>query len=118
MEDVASEVPEFWIRSTLFEEFPRLLEFERGRRPTAQGCACTLREGGFKNVRMLTYVETRQCYPSFGELAADILARKGKSIRFELSDSELERYCDRLELKAPGESIREVDQWTVWLAAK
>jgi len=118
LEDVESADPTFWIRATLFEEFPRLLEFERARRPTAQAYANALKESGFVDVRVLTYSETRKYYSSFRELEMEIMARKGKSILFELSDSELRRYCDRLRSKATNTSLREVDQWTIWLATK
>ena len=118
LEDVESADLVFWIRATLFEEFPQLLEFERARRPTAHGYADALKESGFADIRILTHVETRKCYSSFRELETEIAARKGKSILFELSDSELRRYCERLESKALNNSLREVDQWTTWLATK
>jgi 2-polyprenyl-3-methyl-5-hydroxy-6-metoxy-1,4-benzoquinol methylase len=118
LEDVESADPTFWIRATLFEEFPQLLEFEGARRPTAQTYANVLRESGFIDIRVITYSETRKYYLSFRELEMEIMARKGKSILFELSDSELRRYCDRLKSKAMNSSLRDVDPWTIWLAAK
>ena len=118
LEDVESADPTFWIRATLFEEFPQLLEFERARRPTVHGYANALKESGFIEIRVLTYSETRKYYSSFRELEMEIMARRGKSILFELSDSELIRYCDRLKSKAMNSSLREVDPWTIWLATK
>jgi len=77
-----------------------------------------LRESGFTDIRILAHSETRRCYSSFRELETEIVARKGKSILFELSDSELARYCERLESKSQRNPLREVDQWTVWLATR
>lgn len=118
MEDIQSDHTDFWIRATLFEVFPELLDFEGARRSTVGGYADILKSGGFEDVRVLEYAETRKCYSSYQELEAEILARKGKSILFELSDSELRRYCKRLKSQAPTNSLREVDRWTVWLAAR
>ena len=116
-EDVKSTHPDFWIRAALFETFPQLFEFERNRRPTAEGYVKRLKKGGFRNVQVSNYAETRRSYSSYRELEEEIMARKGKSILFELSDSELRVYCKRLESKAARNPLREKDQWSVWLAS-
>jgi ubiquinone/menaquinone biosynthesis C-methylase UbiE len=115
-EDVLAADDEFWVRGTLFEVFPRLLQMERARRPDADRYANLLREAGFEQVGVEPYSEVRRRYASFAELRADVLARKGRSVLFELTDSELRLYCDRLEEKARTRPLVERDAWTVWLA--
>jgi ubiquinone/menaquinone biosynthesis C-methylase UbiE len=118
VEDVQSREPQHWIRATLFEVFPRLLDFERLRRPARQAYRDLLIGSGFRSVRELRYDEVRRTYAAFDQLKSEILSRKGKSILFELSDAELEMYCRRLEEKAAGRRLIERDPWTVWLATK
>jgi SAM-dependent methyltransferase len=118
IEDVGSSEPRHWIRSTLFEAFPRLLEFEAARRPARLSYTDLLRRNGFSGVRTLRFEEIRKAYPTFEELRAEILSRKGKSILFELSDGELEAYCERLQEKVADQALVECDSWTVWLGTK
>jgi len=118
LEDVESTRPDHWIRSTLFEVFPRLLETERARRPTAAAYAKIMRESGFGKIDVRQYAETRKRYSSFEELEAEILARKGKSILFELSDAELRTYCGALARKRPRPPLIEADSWTVWIGTE
>ncbi len=118
MEDVESTHPDHWIRSTLFEEFPRLLDTERGRRPSTDDYSAIMKVAGFAKVEVLRHAETRKGYSTFDELEADVLARKGKSILFELSDAELHTYCAALAAKSTPPPIVEVDSWTVWLGTK
>lgn len=115
-DNVLSADPEFWIRGTLFEVFPRLLDMERARRPDADRYATLLREAGFGNVTVQPYSEVRRRYGSFAELGADILARKGRSVLFELTDAELRLYCEALEQKARTRALVERDAWTLWAA--
>jgi ubiquinone/menaquinone biosynthesis C-methylase UbiE len=118
IEDVQLSDPQHWIRATLFEVFPRLVDFERLRRPARQRYRDLLIGSGFRQVRELQYDEVRRTYGSFDGLKSEILSRKGKSILFELSDAELEVYCTRLEEKAAGCPLIERDPWTVWLAVR
>jgi ubiquinone/menaquinone biosynthesis C-methylase UbiE len=118
IEDVESDDPQHWIRATLFEVFPRLLDVERSRRPSRQAYSRLLTGAGFRNVRELRYDEVRRRYVSFDELKGEILTRKGKSILFELNDAELELYCRRLEVKTRDHPLIERDVWTLWLARK
>jgi SAM-dependent methyltransferase len=118
LEDVESARPDHWVRSTLFEVFPRLLETERARRPTTAAYAKIMKESGFGTIDVLQYAETRKRYSSFEELETEILARKGKSILFELSDAELRTYCKALAQKRATPPIIEADSWTVWIGTK
>ena len=91
---------------------------ERKRRPSVQRYRDTLSDAGFKAISVESYPETRKVYASFDALRSEILARKGKSILFELSDAELRQYCSALaETRAPT-PIVEVDAWTIWLCRK
>ena len=117
-EDVTDPDPAYWIRSTLFECFPRLLSVEQARRPSAAAFRTVLERAGFAGVETLRFPETRKAYSAFADLAAEIMQRKGKSILFELSDTELAHYCDALAAKAGEPPLLEQDGWTVWLAPK
>lgn len=117
-EDVQANDPAFWIRATLFEAFPNLLAFEQSRRPSRSAYTDTLRQAGFSAITLLAYQEIRQRYVSFEQLCADILARKGKSILFELTDAELRTYCQCLDAKRAAHPLIEVDLWSIWLAQK
>jgi len=77
-----------------------------------------LTDTGFREVRELQYDEVRRRYASFDDLRAEIRSRKGKSILFELTDAELDSYCERLEDRARDHDLIERDPWTVWLARK
>lgn len=118
IEDVESNDPRYWIRATLFEQFPRLLETERKRRPSTDAYSDTLRDAGFARVDVLRFSETRRVYASLDDLVTEILARKGKSILFELSDTELRTYCDALADRHASVPIVESDAWTIWLGAR
>lgn len=118
IEDVEENNPKTWIRSTLFEAFPRLIEFERDRRPSRNNYLEILEQWGFSNVTIVPFLEVRKKYQSFEPLRKEIMARKGKSILFQLSDDELNNYCELLEEKSKTNSLVECDLWTVWLAGK
>jgi ubiquinone/menaquinone biosynthesis C-methylase UbiE len=117
-EDVQSPDEEHWIRATLFEVAPRLMAFEKTRRPSREGYSSMLADIGYASIQELQFNEVRKTYASFDDLKCEILSRKGKSILFELVDEELERYCDRLLEKSVDHPLIERDSWTVWLAAK
>ena len=118
IEDIQSAGPEHWIRATLFEAFPRLIDFERLRRPSRQPYSDLLMETGFREVRELRYDEVRRRYASFDQLSGEVRSRKGKSILFELTDAEIDLYCERLREKASDHPLVERDPWTVWLARR
>jgi ubiquinone/menaquinone biosynthesis C-methylase UbiE len=117
-EDVLSAKPAFWIRSTLFELFPSLVEFERSRRPNAEAYTCVLQEAGFSEVNREIFIETRKTHSDFALLRSEILQRKGKSILFELTDPELDDYCNKLVEKSQSKKLAECDQWSIWSATK
>ena len=76
-----------------------------------------LQAAGFGSVRVVQYSERRRRYASLDELEAEIMARKGKSILFELSDAELGKYCARLRQRSEDRLLEEIDPWTIWITA-
>ena len=107
-----------WIRATLFKCFPQLLEFERSRRPLRSGYREILKKLGFQIVDVATLDEVRKVYTSFMELEREILERKGKSILFELSDTQLKHYCAELKkASSANQKFEEIDRWTIWVAS-
>ncbi|MGK0169183.1 MAG: ubiquinone/menaquinone biosynthesis C-methylase UbiE, partial [Gammaproteobacteria bacterium] len=116
LEDVKATDPAYWIRATLFEVFPQLVQFEATRRPVTERYSAHLTVAGFHDIEIVSVPEVRRVYGTFESLESEILSRKGKSILFELSDTELRRYCDVLAQRAPAHDLREVDPWTVWIA--
>lgn len=118
MEDVMSRLDVHWMRRELMDLFPRLLHYERSRRPDRESYRALLLQNGFATVEIETYAEVRRLYGSWDELEADMLARKGKSILFQLNERELKQYVRRLHRAAHGMPLVEQDQWTVWIAHK
>ncbi len=116
-EDVCSIDSAHWIRATLFKCFPQLLEYERFRRPLRSGYREMLKKLGFQIVGVVTLDEVRKVYASFTELETEMLARKGKSILFELSDTQLKHYCAELEKVSVDQKLEEIDRWTIWVAS-
>lgn len=116
IENVLDDSPNHWIRATLFECFPRLLEFERERRPSESKYKELLKSSNFEVQAPIRFSERRKSYSSLTELQEEIRSRKGKSILFELSDDELEVYCERLEQASMNKPLDEIDQWTIWRA--
>ncbi len=115
-EDVISSDPAHWVRATLFECFPQLLQFEKSRRPHKVGYKELLERLHFHTLKIMSLIEVRRVYSSFQELEKEILERKGKSILFELNDQQLKQYCLELKRKFTGKNLEEIDQWTIWLA--
>jgi 2-polyprenyl-3-methyl-5-hydroxy-6-metoxy-1,4-benzoquinol methylase len=115
-EDVIAFDDRFWMRRELMRMFPRLVDYEASRRPKAAEYLHILQEAGFDRVEVEVHAETRKVYRTREELAEELMARKGKSILFELSDRELGKYIDRITSIAPSSEIVECDQWTLWKA--
>jgi len=115
-ENVLDEHPRHWIRATLFKCFPRLLEFERERRPSEGRYNEILESSSLQTLTPIRFSERRKSYTSLEELKNEIRSRKGKSILFELSDDELELYCEMLEQASIDRPLDEIDQWTLWRA--
>jgi hypothetical protein len=116
LDDVMATDSAYWIRATLFEVFPQLVQFEADRRPVTEHYSAHLAVAGFHDIATVSLPEVRRVYETFEALESEILSRKGKSILFELSDAELRRYCDALAERAPAHDLREMDSWTLWLA--
>jgi len=95
---------------------PRLVEYEADRRPKTLEYIHILQEAGFDRIEVKVHAEIRKVYRSKGELTDELMARKGKSILFELSGHELSKYIDRIISMASNSDIVECDQWTMWKA--
>lgn len=115
-ENVLDNDAKHWIRSTLFHCFPELLDFERLRRPSEHGYLKMLEKHSLHTLAPVKFSEVRKSYASFSELEIEIMARKGKSILFELDDDQLKHYCHRLKEASLVRRLEEIDQWTVWRA--
>lgn len=107
------------IRGYFFECFPKLLDFELGRRPKESDVSRLMKDSGFKNPRVVTLWETRRQYKNFQGLSKDLLARTGRSILHNLTDKELMQLVAFIGEKTPPEGqIIERDRWTIWCAEK
>lgn len=74
---------------------------------------------GFEAGKESALSERRKSYPDSASLQRDLLARTGRSILHELSDTELESLVDYVASRIPQEGgIDEIDYWTVWSATK
>lgn len=116
IENIINDDPKYWIRSTLFDCFPELLEFEKSRRLTDLAYVSLLKKHQLEVLKTMRFSEVRKVYKSFEELKSEILMRKGKSILFELSDKQLQHYCIKLEEQSLGRDLVEIDEWTIWRA--
>lgn len=107
------------IRGYFFECFPKLLDFELGRRPTEGEVSHLLQDVGFQALRVVTVWETRRIYKSFADLSKDLLGRTGRSILYNLTDSELMQLVDFIREKiVPDTEVIERDCWTIWSSIK
>lgn len=116
LDDVLSDDPKYWIRSTLLSTFPRLVAFEKSRRPSRSEYLDLIERLGFTELKVSTFSEVRRVYSSFETLEKEILSRKGKSILFQLTDPELKEYVEKLSLASGKHKLEEVDQWSIWTA--
>jgi SAM-dependent methyltransferase len=105
-------------RGWFFTVFPRLLDAEAGRRPTAQGLSADLADGGLGEVGVTSLVEVRRRYPDREAYLAEIATRTGRSILHELDDDELAHLVAELRLRLPGGPLVEQDRWTLWTATR
>ncbi|WP_102159811.1 class I SAM-dependent methyltransferase [Zhihengliuella halotolerans] len=117
MEDVRRPGGPEHLRGYFFERFPRLLDVEALRRPTADRVGGALAGAGFDPGEPHTFDEPRRTYASPAELDADIVSRAGRSILHELDDDELADLAAYIVERLPqGGAIREEDRWTLWVA--
>jgi SAM-dependent methyltransferase len=117
-EDVAQPGSVTHPRGWLFEVFPRLLEVENGRRPTADTVSGALAAADFENVSTASLWEVRRRYADREDYLAEIAARTGRSILHELDDAELGRLVEELRERLPDGPLVEQDRWTLWRAAR
>ena len=116
-EDVAVAGSPDHIRGYFFEKFPALLDVERRRRPTSETILGALESAGFSAVDTTRIAEKRRDYGQFSELRQDLLARSGRSILHELTDTQLHELAAYIEGKLdPHAEITDVDHWTIWTA--
>jgi ubiquinone/menaquinone biosynthesis C-methylase UbiE len=110
------------IRGYFFSKYPELVEKEISRRHTTEKVIKELKETGFTGVQEHQLWETRKIYSSLQELADDLMARTGRSILHELSDSQLtdlvEHITNQLKETKCNREIIEKDRWTMWVAKK
>ncbi|MEQ8312515.1 MAG: class I SAM-dependent methyltransferase [Gammaproteobacteria bacterium] len=116
IEYILNNHSDHWVRATLFTCFPELVEFERARRPVQKQYTALLNKFSDKVLSPKMFSEVRKTYSSLSELKTEIRSRKGKSVLFELTDDQLEYYCQKLENASIGKTLVEIDQWTVWCA--
>ncbi|MFP3359809.1 SAM-dependent methyltransferase, partial [Planococcus sp. SIMBA_143] len=103
------------IRGWFFARFPHLKEIENARRFASGEVRTALEETGFKIVEERKLLETRRVYKSKEALGEDLRKRTGRSILYELSDSQLQVLVDYISSRLPMQKeIREKDYWTVW----
>jgi SAM-dependent methyltransferase len=117
-EDVAQPGSPTHPRGWLFEVFPRLLEVENGRRPTAAAVSGALASAGFDDVATTSLWEVRRRYADPEDYLAEIASRTGRSILHELDDAELTQLVDELRRRLPDGPLVEQDRWTLWRAER
>jgi SAM-dependent methyltransferase len=117
-EDVAQPGSLAHPRGWLFEIFPRLLEVEKGRRPTADAVSKALTADGFDHVATTSLWEIRRRYADREDYLAEIASRTGRSILHELDDVELARLVEELRGRVPDGPLVEQDRWTLWRAVR
>jgi len=113
-QDVIEQDSDYWIRNTLFECFPHLLEIEQTRRPDVEEYEKMISQAGLTISKIEKLPEIRKTYSDIDELLSEVLSRKGKSILFKLTDGQLDNYCQELKSRKPPGPIVEQDLWTVW----
>jgi hypothetical protein len=63
--------------------------------------------------------ETRRVYEEWSGLEKDLLARKGRSLLYLLTDEELQKLVTHIQGQVAGcEQIVEQDHWTLWIGEK
>lgn len=107
------------IRGYFFECFPKLLETERGRRPTGRAVEQALGRSGFGALQTVTVWETRKRYDDFLGFATDLRGRVGRSILHALTDVELGELARFIGQRLPANApVVEKDRWTIWSGTK
>ncbi|WP_428670131.1 class I SAM-dependent methyltransferase [Reyranella sp.] len=104
------------LRGWFFARFPRLLEIERGRRPTSDAVKHAMRAAGFRAVQTRHLWEVRRTYATVEDLERDLAARTGRSILHALDDDELRDLIAFIRERIGAPPIIEKDRWTIWSA--
>ena len=105
-------------RGWLFDLFPRLLDVENGRRPDPLQVDAALASAGFVDRTTTTLWEVRRRYADREDYLAEIAARTGRSILYELSDDELGGLVEELRRRLAVDPFVEQDRWTLWRAVR
>ena len=113
-EDVARPGSPTHPRGWLFDVFPRLLEVENSRRPSAGAVSAALGGAGLRTLTVTGLEEVRRCYADREDCLGEIAQRTGRSILHELSDAELDHLVDELRHRLPAGPLVEQDRWTLW----
>jgi hypothetical protein len=117
-EDVARPASLTHPRGWLFDVFPRLLEVENRRRPTADEVPGALASAGFDDITTTSLWEVRRRYADREDYLAEIASRTGRSILHELDDAELTQLVEELRGRLPDGPLVEQDRWTLWRAER
>jgi ubiquinone/menaquinone biosynthesis C-methylase UbiE len=117
-EDVAEPGSPDHPRGWLFEVFPRLLEVENARRPSAATVAAAMTAAGLSDVTCISLWEVRRRYADREDYLAEIARRTGRSILHELDDAELDHLVEELRARLPEGPVVERDRWTLWRAVR
>jgi len=118
-EDVLLPGSEEHIRGYFFEKFVKLKTAETERRYRGPVVCKALEETGFTLVKEVPFWEVRATYPSKNVLKEELRHRIGRSILYELDDSELDELIAYIDSNVTQErNIVEKDRWTVWIAQK
>jgi ubiquinone/menaquinone biosynthesis C-methylase UbiE len=107
------------IRGYFFEIYPKLKEKDISRRHSIETVNQYLEEVGFDVVQTVSFWENRKVYFSSNELREEIISRKGRSLLFELNDSEIQTLANEVIKKGVNQfPIYEKERWTIWFAKK
>lgn len=110
------------IRGYFITKYPDLANQDIARRHTSDKVMRGLAEAGFHDIREHKLWEIRKVHANVEDLAEDILARTGRSILHELSDSQLSNLVNDIKLELEQahyeREITEKDRWTIWVAKK
>jgi ubiquinone/menaquinone biosynthesis C-methylase UbiE len=105
------------IRGYFFSYFPRLADKEVARRHSSEVVQNSLKQVGFQLIEERKLWETRRTYTNVDDLKEDLLARTGRSILHDLTDSELLNLANYIQKQWQGatdKQIIEQDRWSIW----
>lgn len=107
------------LRGYFFELYPELMAKEKQRRHAEDTVLRLLHQSGLTCSSVRYFREIRRVYDSPEGLQEDLLRRAGRSILFDLDDSQLQTLSSYIADKLKDEdTITDQDSWTVWMARK